>query len=386
MPEAAPDFRSFPPPWNYLVPIGRKLLIWGIFFLVLYLLRHFLPLIFLTFVFAYIAEHGVQGLAHRIRSRKARTAIVFLLMISVIGLVVTYLGPELKNQAADFLKTAPDYLHEVDRIVEEQRKTQPWVGEILGDRKAKDLLGDLLGIHGQTSVEAAPPPGEPLPSLLPEQSGTETLRKLFSIFKNAVGLTTAFLLALLFAFLIVRDLPRISRGVVALKGTKLRFLYDEVANSVFRFGLVLGRFLEAQLVIALVNTALTTIGMTALGIRPLAFLAGVVFLCSFIPVAGVFISTVPICLVALKISGFSLVLWVILMVTLVHMVEAYVLNPMIMGHHLKLNPVLVLAVLIVGHELFGLWGLLLGVPTVTYFFTHAIQEDPPPPKILAPPR
>ncbi len=375
MQEAAPDFRSFPPPWNYLIPIGRKLLIWGLFFLILYLLRRFFLLVFLTFVFSYIAEHGVRGLAHRIRSRKLRTAIVFIALIGVIGLIGAYLGPELKNQAGGFLKSAPDYLQEVDRYVADLRRDQPWLGGLLPDRAAKDLLGDLLGLH-QGSAGAPAPPGD--------ENGTETLRTLFTVFKDALGMTSAFLLSLLFAFLIVRDLPRISRGIASLKNTKLRFFYDEVANSVFRFGQVLGRFLEAQLVIAIMNTAFTSIGMLILGIRPIAFLAGVVFLCSFIPVAGVFISTVPICLVALKIGGFGLVLWVIAMVTLVHMIEAYVLNPLIMGHHLRLNPVLVLAVLIVGHQLFGLWGLLLGVPTVTYVFSHAIREPSPPDGKAAP--
>ena len=179
----------------------------------------------------------------------------------------------------------------------------------------------------------------------------------------------------MFAFLIVRDLPRIEAGVSSLKYTKVHIFYDEVSSTVFRFGQVLGRFLEAQLVIAIINTALTSVGMVILGMTSVAFLAGVVFLCSFVPVAGVFISTVPLCLVALKAGGFSLVLWVIIVVCLVHLVEAYVLNPMIMGHHLHLNPVLVLAVLIVGHQLFGIWGLLLSVPTVTYIF-DAIQASP----------
>ena len=71
----------------------------------------------------------------------------------------------------------------------------------------------------------------------------------------------------------------------------------------------------------------------------------------------------------------GLVIWVIVMVIVVHTLEAYVLNPLIFGAHLHMNPVLVLAVLLIGHELFGIWGLLLGVPTVTYFFGYAIRYE-----------
>ena len=48
-------------------------------------------------------------------------------------------------------------------------------------------------------------------------------------------------------------------------------------------------------------------------------------------------------------------------------IEAYVLNPMIYGKHLKLNPVLTLIILYVAYHAFGLWGMLLGVPVARYF-------------------
>lgn len=63
----------------------------------------------------------------------------------------------------------------------------------------------------------------------------------------------------------------------------------------------------------------------------------------------------------------------ILMITVVHLVEAYILNPRIFGHHLRLNPVLVLIVLTIGGELFGMWGFLLGLPVCTYIFKYAIR-------------
>jgi predicted PurR-regulated permease PerM len=92
----------------------------------------------------------------------------------------------------------------------------------------------------------------------------------------------------------------------------------------------------------------------------------VVFVCSFIPVLGVFISTTPIVLVALNAGGADKALAVVGLVIAVHAVEAYVLNPWIYGRHLNLNPVLVLIVLLVGYHLFGVWGMVLGVPVALY--------------------
>ena len=46
-----------------------------------------------------------------------------------------------------------------------------------------------------------------------------------------LGIGSAFLLSLLFAFLIVLDLPKLSRAIVGLANTKIGFIYDEVAEN-----------------------------------------------------------------------------------------------------------------------------------------------------------
>ena len=198
--------------------------------------------------------------------------------------------------------------------------------------------------------------------------------RLKNIVTPILGIGSAFLLSLLFSILIVLDLPKLSRAVSGLAATKLGFIYDEVAGNVHDFGMMLGRALEAQLLIALCNTILTAIGLYFLGLTGnLVFLSSVVFFCSFIPVAGVFISSVPISIEALSTEGPQLMLIAIGMILIIHMIEAYVLNPRIFGHHLHMNAVLVLIVLTIAGKLFGVWGLVLGLPVVNYFFGRAIR-------------
>ncbi len=54
----------------------------------------------------------------------------------------------------------------------------------------------------------------------------------------------------------------------------------------------------------MVNTTLTAAGMWALAIPGLGLLSLFVFICSFIPIAGCFISTIPVAFVALTEYGF----------------------------------------------------------------------------------
>lgn len=210
-----------------------------------------------------------------------------------------------------------------------------------------------------------------------DTSGTN-LTQLFDraqdIGKGLVAIASAFLLALLFSFLIVFDLPNLTEHVRSLERTRLKFIYVEVADGIYNFSRVLGQALEAQFFIALVNSLLTAIGIVIIGLGShVAFLSMIVFLCSFIPVVGVFVSSVPICLIALQLMGLKTMIFAIIMITVIHLVEGYILNPRIYGSRMRINPVIVLFILTIAGKLFHIWGLVLGVPVFSYISGHAIQ-------------
>ena len=60
--------KTLPPPWDRIFSLTTRCFVWALLIAVLYILRPFLLLVFLTFVFAYIQAHGVEGLAHRIKA------------------------------------------------------------------------------------------------------------------------------------------------------------------------------------------------------------------------------------------------------------------------------------------------------------------------------
>jgi hypothetical protein len=84
--------------------------VWGLLIAVLYLLRPFLLLIFLTFVFAYIQAHGVDGLAHRIKNRVVRVVIVGLVFLGTLFATGFTLVPQVQDQANTFLKNKEKYV------------------------------------------------------------------------------------------------------------------------------------------------------------------------------------------------------------------------------------------------------------------------------------
>jgi predicted PurR-regulated permease PerM len=356
--------------------------VWTLLFAVVYVLRSFFLLMFLTFVFAYIQSEAVNRLAKRIANRGVRVWLVGMFFLFVIIVVFNLLIPQIGEQAKAFANNTGRYLKLFDSaLIEFSDKNQflKLVLPPLNDPHAADLdnwdpkhspsanlLKPLFGLSFGEESESAN-----------VDSVKKTIDQVKGISAKVLAVSSSFLLSLLFSFLIVYDLPRLTMGAKSLANTKVGFIYEEAAESIYSFCGTLGKAFEAQFFVALLNTFLTLLGMLVIGIKgELLFLSMIVFLCSFIPIVGVFISSMPLCLLALEQGGVALVLIAILMVTVVHLAEAYVFNPRIFGQHLRMNPVIVMIILTMGGKLFGVWGLVLGLPICTYIYRQAIQYKP----------
>ncbi len=359
-----------------LVSWLSRIFVWSLLFGVLYLLRSFFLLILLTFVFAYLQERAVKRLERRIKPRIVRVVIVAILFLALIAGAFAYIIPPFAEQARVFANSYGQHLRTIDVQMEKLGENYPSSLTLLGDRW-KGINASSWTLENSPSALLV----QQILGLGESETGGQNIKQSLEVLKNLgagiLGTVSAFLLSLLFSFLIVLDLPRLTVQVKGLEKTKVKFIFREVAGSIYSFGDMLGRALEAQFFVAVINTLMTLLGLYFLGLTgKIAFLSLVVFLCSFIPIAGVFISSVPICLVALQTSGIGLMLLAILMITAVHLVETYVLNPQIYGQRLHMNAVLVLIVLTVAGKLFGIWGLVLGLPVSRYFFGEAIRHRP----------
>ena len=393
-------FQKLPAPWDRIFSLSTRLIVWSLLITVIYILRPFFLLIFLTFVFAYVQTHSVEGLQHRFRKRAYRVVLVFVVFLGVIGGTGYFIAPHVQEQTQTFVSNWDEYMEEADVTIRNVLADYPSVLSLLETPPISEAgQGPPADVDGQDTAAAQESQQLPKAILEPQLANLflgfsgddpstsinpeKVLGQLQTAFSAVLGITSAFLLSILFSFLIVLDLPKLTLSVRALANTRLDFIYEEVAENIHDFGKVLGRALEAQLLIAICNTLLTAVGIFFIGLESIIFLATIVFFCSFIPVVGVFISSTPICLLALQsgsesVSGIQMMLIAIALILLIHFIEAYFLNPRIFGHHLRMNAVIVLIVLTIGGKLFGVWGLILGLPVVNYFFVTAIRRKPAP--------
>jgi len=135
---------------------------------------------------------------------------------------------------------------------------------------------------------------------------------------------------------------------------RMKFLLDTLQR-------VVGGYIRGQLIMCGFIGLLVGVGMRVIGV-PFALLLGVLaFVLEFIPVLGTIVSGAICVLLALS-KGWVIALIVLAYFVVVHVIEGDVVGPRIIGKTIGLHPVVSLAALIAGAELFGIAGALLASP------------------------
>ena len=153
-------------------------------------------------------------------------------------------------------------------------------------------------------------------------------------------------------------------------------------------GSAVAGYVRAQLLFSVVMGAGAGIGLWIFGVtgifpdgKTYALAFGVFFgLMELVPYVGPFLGAAPPVLVALfqdPLTG----LWVALLFIGLQQIEGHIASPLIFGHALRINPLLIIFALLFGFELFGILGSLLALPvaaivreTVVYLRRHLVLE------------
>ncbi|BCL78234.1 AI-2E family transporter [Ktedonobacteria bacterium brp13] len=139
---------------------------------------------------------------------------------------------------------------------------------------------------------------------------------------------------------------------------------------------IVGGYIRGQFLLAVIVGVLVGGGMTLLRV-PYGLLLGVLaFILEFIPILGTLVSGAVCTLVALT-QGWILAVIVLVYFIVVHVLEGDIIGPRIVGKAIGLHPIVSLAALIAGSELFGIVGALLASPVagVVQAFLVAVWEE-----------
>ena len=143
--------------------------------------------------------------------------------------------------------------------------------------------------------------------------------------------------------------------------------YLDTANKTFKSFFV-GQFTEA-----IILGSLCTIGMLILKLPYAAMTGTVVGVTALIPIVGAYIGAALGAFMILTQSPMQVLVFIIFLVIL-QQVEGNLIYPKVVGSSIGLPGIWVLAAVTVGGSLFGITGMLLGVPTIATVY-KLVYED-----------
>jgi predicted PurR-regulated permease PerM len=180
-------------------------------------------------------------------------------------------------------------------------------------------------------------------------SGLSTVAHLF----------TGLLLTIVVLFFFLKDGPRIWQFLLLPFTGRQR----ERAQRVGRHAVsALGAYVRGTAIVAAVDALFIGIGLAVVQVPMAIPLAVIVFITSFIPIAGAIFAGFLAALVSLVTNGLVTSLIVVGIVVVVDQLEAHLLQPVVMGRSLKLHPLVILIALAIGTLLASVIGAILAVP------------------------
>lgn len=309
----------------------KRVIIFAILIFVLYLLRGIINIILLTFIFSFLMNGLERFISRRVPlNRKITIFILYSLAIFALTYGIVKYTPVFVNEITQLIRQLTDfYSKPQDNVV---------INFIVEQIKRYEITNYI-------SV------------------GVSFLVKYFS---NIGTISLHVLLSLILSLFFLLEKERIIAFTGKFKDSKISSFYNEIEYFGRKFIRTFGKVIEAQFLIATVNTFLTVFFLWLMDFPQLFGLAIMIFFLGLIPVAGVIISLIPLCFIAYSIGGVIKVVYVLIMIAVIHAIEAYILNPKFMSAKTNLPVFYTFIVLIFGEHFFGVWGMILGIPIFVF--------------------
>ena len=340
------------PPWQPGTRLAAGMFLMLFVILLLYLIRSLLAPFFLALLLAYLLHPLIIKLSTSLRlPRSIAVLLVFLgllllliAMMTGLGLTISQRASQLASYLGELAETLPAQIEALDEL---RIDIGPWTID-LSQVNLEPILSDLASL------------------ISPLLSQTGSL--LASVAKTTASVVTLIVLALILAYYLLLDFGNLDRVIMdlappAYRGD-IRRLLDETAQ-------IWHAFVRGQAILAIVMALLVWVVLAILRVRFPVMLALISGLMEFVPWLGPVIAGVVTIMVALfqgsniwGLSPLGFTLLVLIVFAIVQQLENNVLYPGIIGHSLKLHPLLVILSVLAGGILAGLIGFLLAAPTV----------------------
>ncbi|USS87916.1 AI-2E family transporter [Fructilactobacillus hinvesii] len=301
----------------------------------IYFCRAMITTILLTFIFTFLVTKTVLWIHKRVKIPIPILVItIFLILIAAIAVVAVLYLPTIVDQGIEYSKVVYQFYQRPHMIKNPQIRNA--VVSLMHTVNVPKQLKDSMGM-------------------------------ILSYVTSAGNMGFSLFISLLLSFFFTLELKQTKEFSKKFLSSTLGWLFQDVAYFGNIFVQTFGVVMEAQFFIAICNTAITTTCLAIMGMPQLVIFAVMIFLLSLVPVAGVIISLIPLSITGYAVGGIKYVIYIVIIIAVVHMLEAYVLNPKFMSAKTELPIFYTFVVLLLGEHFWGTWGLIVAVPVFTFF-------------------
>ena len=312
---------------------------WG----VLAYLAHVLAPILAALGIAYLLNPVVAWLGDRGVARSLAAGLVLVLFLSTIVLGITLAVPAIAEQVSDFARDLPAFAQNLTSWIEERFGVEvphDWK-QYLSSDEARSAFGDASGPLRDIAAAA--------------------LGGVFSV----LAVLAEMLLVPVFAFYFLADWPNLWRRLDRMVPPRRRETVRELMRQIDG---VISNWVRGQAIVTSILAVLYAIAFTVVGMPlsvPIGMLVGAL---TVIPFVGTIVGAGIAALVTLGTgAGLETLAMVGGVILVLHLLEAGVLTPKIVGHRVGLGEASALLAVVAGGKLLGFVGVVLAVPIAATF-------------------
>ena len=274
--------------------------------------------------------------------RGAAIGMVYLMIGGLLFLGLRLLWPLLWDQITELAKNLPRYISSATTSVNNSMNdANSWMRHL---KLPKEWRDSVLSSSGKIAD-----------SLLP------WLQDVVGAILGYLTYLPWMILVPVLAFFMLKDAALFEQEIVSFMPTeRLRKRVHWLLLDVSR---TLAAYIRAQLTACLVIWMLVTAGLGVIGVPYALVLGAVAGVLEFVPLVGPLISAIVICSLGLTESWQTAVIAALFLLVL-RIVQDYVIYPKIVGHGIKIHPLVVVIAILCGAEIGGLIGIFLAVPVV----------------------
>lgn len=306
-------------------------------------IKEFFSVIGLPIVMAGILFYLVNPLIDWMEKRKipriAGIGIVFMVIIGLVVWGIIILIPIIREQTMSLIENWPTYW---DKVISQ-------FDNLLRSNIFSQLQAQLTDVN-QSVLKSV------------SEQANSVVNSTFSGIGSVLGTMTNIVIGLItmpiILFFLLKDGRNLPHYTMKFIPTKMRL---STYNLLKEINTQISQYIRGQLLVAFFVAVMFWIGFAIIGLEYavlLAILAGVL---NLIPYLGSFLAIIPILIIALVASPAMLVK-VIIVFAIEQTLEGRVIQPLILGSNLKIHPVTIIVVLLTAGKLFGVPGVILGIP------------------------